>query len=132
MIGLIRDRCSTVETRCRASCSTASPRLVQAEALDELLRELGRSIDICLRAFTCRPAALLDRLLKRADGGAPLRTTRPRRSDKRLAIYDEETAPLGEYYRSTRGNVVGIHADRTIEDVFHEIQQALRPPRRGA
>ena len=44
---------------------------------------------------------------------------------RRLELYDTETAPLVEYYRSTRGNVVGIHADRTIEDVFHEIQQAL-------
>jgi adenylate kinase len=44
---------------------------------------------------------------------------------KRLEIYERETAPLVEYYRSTRGNVVGIHAGRTIEDVFAEIRAAL-------
>ena len=31
---------------------------------------------------------------------------------KRLEIYDRETAPLVEYYRSRHGNVVGIRADR--------------------
>jgi adenylate kinase len=49
----------------------------------------------------------------------------PEAMQRRLELYDAETAPLVEYYRTTRGNVVGIHADRTIEDVFHEIQQAL-------
>jgi adenylate kinase len=44
---------------------------------------------------------------------------------RRLEIYDRETAPLVEYYRSTRGNVVGIHADRPVDDVFAEIRGAL-------
>ena len=44
---------------------------------------------------------------------------------KRLEIYDRETAPLVEYYRSTRGNVVGIHADRPIDEVFAEIRATL-------
>ena len=52
-------------------------------------------------------------------------TTRPRRSVERLEIYERETAPLVEYYRTTRGNVVGIHADRTIDEVFAEIRAAL-------
>ena len=44
---------------------------------------------------------------------------------RRLALYDEQTAPLVEYYRSTRGNVVGIHAERPIDEVFAEIQATL-------
>jgi adenylate kinase len=44
---------------------------------------------------------------------------------RRLELYEELTAPLTEYYRSTRGNVVGIHADRPIEQVFTEIREAL-------
>jgi len=32
---------------------------------------------------------------------------------------------LVEYYRTTRGNVVGIHAERSIDEVFHEIEQSL-------
>ena len=42
----------------------------------------------------------------------------------RLARYHEETEPLIEHYRTT-GNLVGIHADRPINDVFAEIQRTL-------
>jgi adenylate kinase len=49
----------------------------------------------------------------------------PEAIETRLAEYDAKTAPLVEYYRSTRGNVVGIHADRSIDEVFHEIREAL-------
>jgi adenylate kinase family enzyme len=44
---------------------------------------------------------------------------------RRLDLYYRETQPLVEYYRSTRGNVVGIHASGTVDEVFAEIQQAL-------
>ena len=37
----------------------------------------------------------------------------------------ELTAPLTEYYRSTRGNVVGVHADRPVEEVFKEIREVI-------
>jgi adenylate kinase family enzyme len=43
----------------------------------------------------------------------------------RLELYDRETAPLIEYYRSHQANVVGVHADRTVEEVFQEIQRVL-------
>ena len=49
----------------------------------------------------------------------------PEAIQRRLDTYDRETAPLVEYYRTSRGNVVGIHADRSIGEVFHEIQEAL-------
>jgi adenylate kinase family enzyme len=35
-----------------------------------------------------------------------------------------ETEPLIEHYR-TRGNLVGIPADRPVEEVFQEIQRVL-------
>ena len=48
----------------------------------------------------------------------------PEAIGRRLEIYEQQTAPLVEYYRATRGNVVGIHADRPIDEVFAEIQAA--------
>ena len=124
MIRLIRDRLDRGDTLPGFVLDGFPRTMVQAEALDDLLQELGRSIDIVFDFRVPDRQQLLDRLLKRA--------AEENRSDdtteaiyNRLAQYDKETAPLGEYYRSTRGNVVGIHADRSIEDVFHEIQQAL-------
>jgi adenylate kinase len=43
---------------------------------------------------------------------------------RRLENYHRETAPLIEYYR-VRGNLVPIHGDRSENEVFAEIQQAL-------
>jgi adenylate kinase len=124
MIRLIRDRLDRGDTLPGFVLDGFPRTMVQAEALDDLLRELGRSIDIVFDLHVPDRQQLLDRLLKRAAEEHRSDDT-PEAIYNRLAKYDKETAPLGEYYRSTRGNVVGIHADRTIEDVFHEIQQAL-------
>jgi adenylate kinase len=96
----------------------------QAEALDELLARLGRDLDVVFELQVVDREVLLERLAKRAADEGRTDDT-PEAIRKRLEIYDRDTAPLVEYYRSTRGNVVGIHADRPIEDVFAEIRSAL-------
>jgi adenylate kinase len=96
----------------------------QAEALDDLLGRLGRDLDVVLEFQVADRQTLLERLLRRAADESRSDDT-PEAIQRRLELYDRETAPLVEYYRSTRGNVVGIHADRTIEDVFAEVRQAL-------
>jgi adenylate kinase len=67
---------------------------------------------------------LLERLARRAEEEGRTDDT-PEAIRKRLEIYDRETAPLVEYYRTTRGNVVGIHADQPIDAVFAEMRAAL-------
>ena len=96
----------------------------QAEALDELLHRLGRDLDVVFELKVGDRDVLLERLAKRAVEEGRTDDT-PEAIRKRLEIYDRETAPLVEYYRSTRGNVVGIHADQTVDTVFAEIRSAL-------
>jgi adenylate kinase len=96
----------------------------QAEALDELLRDLGRDLDIVFEFQAPDRDVLLQRMLKRAAEESRSDDT-PEAIQRRLELYEQETAPLIEYYRSTRGNVVGIHADRPVEQVFAEIREAL-------
>ena len=96
----------------------------QAEALDELLARLGRDLDVVFELQIGDREVLLERLARRSTEEGRTDDT-PDAIRKRLEIYERETAPLVEYYRSTRGNVVGIHAGRTIEDVFAEIRAAL-------
>jgi adenylate kinase len=124
MVRLIRDRLDRGDTLPGFVLDGFPRTLVQAEALDDLMSELGRPIDIVFEFQVPDRQQLFDRLLKRAREENRSDDT-PEAMQRRLEIYDTETAPLVEYYRTTRGNVVGIHADRTIEDVFHEIQQAL-------
>jgi len=96
----------------------------QAEALDALLSRLGRNLDVVFELQVGDREVLLERLAKRAADEGRTDDT-PDAIRKRLEIYERETAPLVEYYRSTRGNVVGIHADRPVDDVFTEIRVAL-------
>jgi adenylate kinase len=124
LIRLVRDRFDRGDTLPGFVLDGFPRTMVQAEALDELLNELGRSIDIVFDFQVPNRGQLLDRLLKRAAEENRSDDT-PEAIHKRLEQFDKETAPLVEYYRSTRGNVVGIHADRTIDEVFHEIQEAL-------
>ena len=48
----------------------------------------------------------------------------PEMVQHRLDVYHRQTEPLVAYYRA-RGMLVGIHADRSVEDVFAEVQQVL-------
>jgi adenylate kinase len=124
MIRLIRERLDRGDTLPGVVLDGFPRTLPQAEALDDLLVELGRTVDVVFELQVPNRELLLERLLKRAQEESRADDT-PEAIQRRLENYDRETAPLVEYYRTTRGNVVGIHADRSIEAVFHEIQEAL-------
>jgi adenylate kinase len=124
MIELIRDRLSRGDTLGGFVLDGFPRTMAQAEALDELLRELDRRLDIVFDFQVPDENELLQRMLKRAAEENRSDDT-PEAIRRRLELFDEVTAPLIEYYRSTQGNVVGIHADRSIEEVFHEIEQSL-------
>jgi adenylate kinase len=129
MIRLIRDRLSRGDTLGGFVLDGFPRTMPQAEALDELLRELGRKIDAVLDFQVPHHDVLLERMLRRAAVENRSDDT-PEAIRRRLELYERETAPLVDYYRSTRANVVGIHADRTVEEVFHEIEQALEEVQR--
>jgi adenylate kinase len=124
MIRLIRDRLDRGDTLPGFVLDGFPRTMAQAEALDDLLADLGRSVDIVFDLQVPDRQQLLERLLKRADEQHRSDDT-PEAIERRWALYERETAPLVEYYRSTRGNVVGIHADRSIDEVFHEVREAL-------
>ena len=125
MIELIRDRLSRGDTIPGFVLDGFPRTMAQAEALDDLLRDLDRSLDVVFEFQVPEREQLVERLLKRAQLENRADDT-PDAIGRRLELYERETAPLVEYYRSTRGNVVGIHADRTVDEVFHEIQESLQ------
>jgi adenylate kinase len=124
MIRLIRDRLDRGDTLPGFVLDGFPRTMAQAEALDELLQELGRGVDVVLEFQVADRQELRDRMLRRAAEENRSDDT-PEAIERRLELYERETAPLVEWYRTTRGNVVGIHADRTIDEVFHEITEAL-------
>jgi adenylate kinase len=66
MIRLIRDRLDRGDTLPGFVLDGFPRTMAQAEALDDLLRELGRDVDIVFDFQIPDRAALLDRMLKRA------------------------------------------------------------------
>jgi adenylate kinase len=95
---------------------------VQAEALDSVLSDTGRSFSVVF-ALQIPDALAFERLRRRArlEGRAD---DTDEAIQRRLDLYHQETEPLIEYYR-TRGRLVPIHGDRSENEVFAEIQQAL-------
>jgi adenylate kinase len=122
MIALIRERLGEEDAR-EGFLLDGFPRtMAQAEALEEMLREIGRDLDVVLE-FQVPDEVGRERMLKRAAEEGRTDDT-PEAIDERLRLYHEETKPLIEYYRS-RGNLVGVHGDRPVNEVFSEIQQTL-------
>ena len=95
----------------------------QAEALDEMLREIGRSLDAIL-FFDLPDDVATERMLRRAEEENRPDDT-PDVIARRLEIYHAETEPIVEYFRAT-GKLVPLHAERPIEQVWVEIASALR------
>jgi adenylate kinase len=95
----------------------------QAEALDDMLRGIGRSLDAIL-FFDLPDSVATERMLRRADEENRPDDT-PEVIARRLEIYHSETEPIVEYYRAT-GKLVPLHAERPIEQVWVEIASALR------
>jgi adenylate kinase len=124
MIKLIEDRLAREDAQNGFVLDGFPRTLAQAEALDALLRDLDRKLDVVLEFQVPDRETLLRRILNRAAEENRSDDT-PEAIERRLALYYEQTAPLVEYYRSRYGNVVGIHADRPVDEVYGEVQAAL-------
>jgi adenylate kinase len=94
----------------------------QADALDSMLREIGRELTVVF-ALQVSDEICIERLLKRAREEQRPDDT-PEAIRRRLELYHRETEPLIEHYR-TLGVLIPIHADGTPNEVFAEIQAAL-------
>ena len=96
--------------------------LAQARALDAMLSAIGRDLDAIL-FFDVPESIVRERIAGRANAEHRTDDT-PEALARRLAIYHEQTVPVVEHYRAS-GKLVPLHADRTIDEVFAEIQRAL-------
>jgi adenylate kinase len=128
------------------------PRTVaQAEALDRMLQELGAPLDAVLLLDVPREELvrrLSGRWICRACGRSWHEVSNPRPPDtvcevtggdcelyqrdddrpetvqNRLAVYDQQTAPLIDYYRE-RSLLREIAGDRSVDEVYAQIKASL-------
>ncbi|MBA4159554.1 MAG: adenylate kinase [Gemmatimonadetes bacterium] len=145
ILGLVRDALAA-PAAANGAIFDGFPRTIpQAEALSEILMELGRDLDVVVvidvaddvivqrmsgrrtdpetgkvyhLSFNPPPAAVVDRLVQRDDD-------RENTVRRRLAVYRETTAPLVDFYVERGLPIEHVRGDRPIEEVQAELVQRI-------
>jgi adenylate kinase len=150
MIGLVRERTAAADAAAGFVLDGFPRTVPQAEALDAMLAERGKTVDVAL-ALTAPEDELVRRLSARRECpvckraynlvSAPPRvadrcddhpdTALIQRADdeeatirKRLEVYHAQTRPLVDYYR-TRGRLVEVPGTGATDGVYDRLRQAL-------
>jgi adenylate kinase len=122
IIGVIRDRLAEADADDGFVLDGFPRNLPQTEALDDMLLEIDRPLDVVLELRVPREVAV-ERMLRRAAEEDRSDDT-PQAIAERLALYDEVTLPVIDHYAPT-GKLVVIHGNKPIDAVWAEIQDAL-------
>jgi adenylate kinase len=122
-IALIRERLEEPDAQIGFVLDGFPRNLAQAAALDAVLAGVRRKLDAVL-FFDLPDAVAMERMLNRAEEEGRTDDT-PEVIGHRLRIYHAETEPVVEHYRVT-GKLVPLHAERSINDVWREIREALQ------
>jgi adenylate kinase len=122
MIELIRNRLEQPDTEPGFILDGFPRTTVQAEALDSMFSDIGRSFNVAF-ALQIPDEVAFERLRLRAELEGRADDT-DEAIKRRLDNYHRETEPLIEHYR-TRGNLVPVRGNRTENEVFADIQAAL-------
>ena len=124
VVGIIADRYDQPDCANGAVFDGFPRTIAQAEALDEMLAERGRKIDLVLE-LKVDDAALLARVESRIAAGGPVRADdNPETLKKRLEVYYKSTAPLLGYYGG-QGKLKTLDGMAPIEDVTAQIADIL-------
>ncbi len=93
----------------------------QADALGEMLEEIGLSLAGVIR-LEVSVGVLVQRIAGRAAEGRADDTEDTVRN--RLKVYEEQTAPLVDYYRD-RGVLLDVQGEGTVEDIQARIREIV-------
>ncbi len=120
-IAVVRDRLEEPDTAGGVVFDGFPRTLAQAEALDEILEEQDREVSAVLH-FQLPEELAEERLRHRAleSGRADDTPDTIHHRMETMRVPDDLVA----YYRA-KGNLVGIHADRSIDEVFDEVRSVL-------
>ena len=95
----------------------------QAEALDNLLKSKGTSITMML-ALEVKEDELKKRLLLRGKESGRPDDQNPQVIQKRIDVYNNETAPVKNYY-SAQKKYIGVKGLGLIEEIFNSLCDAI-------
>ncbi len=124
VIGIIAERYDQPDAANGAVFDGFPRTIPQAEALDKMLAERGRKIDLVLE-LKVDDAVLLSRVEARIKAGGVLRSDdTPETLAHRLEVYYKNTAPLIDYYRQ-QGKLTAVDGMAPVETVTSQIAAVL-------
>ncbi|MEY8437081.1 adenylate kinase [Atopobiaceae bacterium 24-176] len=143
VIGLVKDRLATPAAAAGFILDGFPRNTSQAQALDEELAGMGVSLDAAL-LVSVEPEVIVERLSSRRtcrtcgytgtaadtvcprDGGEMYQRDddKPETIKQRLAVYEESTAPLVDYYRG-KGLLREVDGDCSQDAVYGDVKRLL-------
>ena len=122
ILGIVKDKLAMPEMG-KGFLFDGFPRTIpQAEGLEKMLGELGKSLDAVV-SIEVPDAIVVDRLLKRAEIEGRADDNRAT-IENRLKVYYDQTAPLKAFYEE-RGLLKSVDGVGTIDDVFDRVKALL-------
>lgn len=122
VLGMLRERLDQPDTKNGFILDGFPRNLAQCTALDALLDEMKQPVDIAVQLDVASDL-LVSRLAGRAkeEGRAD---DNPDSVRKRLQVYEDQTAPVVEYFQS-KGKLARVDGVGKMEDVFARITAAI-------
>ncbi|HVI58140.1 MAG TPA: adenylate kinase [Luteimonas sp.] len=124
LLGMLEDRFSRDDTRGGFILDGYPRNLAQADALDALLGRIRQPMD-----YAVQLEVPVDLLVERIAGRAKAEgraDDSPESVRTRLRVYDEQTAPVIEFYRQ-HGQLTVVDGVGSLDEVFTRIVEAIAP-----
>lgn len=124
LLGMLEDRLARADVEGGFILDGYPRNLTQAAALDALLVRIGQPMDYAVQLAV--PSELLvERIAGRAEAEGRA-DDNPESVRKRLQVYDDQTAPVIEFYRE-HGQLTVVDGVGGMDEVFARVVAALQP-----
>ena len=124
MLGVLEERFAQPDTRGGFILDGYPRNLAQARALDHLLERIGQPMDIAVQ-LDVGTELLVQRLAGRAQAEGRADDS-PDAVRNRLQVYEQQTAPVVEFYRNL-GKLAHLDGVGSLDEVFTRIVEAIAP-----
>ena len=124
LLGMLEDRFSRADTANGFILDGYPRNLAQADALGKLLARIGQKFDAAVQ-LDVPTELLVERIAGRAKAEGRADDT-PESVRTRLKVYNDQTAPVIDYYRQ-QGELNVVNGVGELDDVFARIIEAISP-----
>jgi len=124
LLGMLEDRFSRPDTKGGFILDGYPRNLAQADALGKLLTRIGQPMDYAVQ-LEVPTELLVERIAGRAKAEGRADDS-PESVRTRLQVYNDQTAPVIDYYRQ-QGQLTVVDGVGSLDDVFARIIEAIVP-----